>query len=304
RDPFSAWGEVVSTFGAVQGTRWAGRKGQQNWVQLELLEGSEDSLINNYKYMFQRLRDVRNVLTEKIEELGEELRTNFNIEEFSPVSLPAQDSVTVLGQVCSDSNGKLNAQSVLLEAGPDQGGRQVTVDLSELREYSLFPGQSHLPIYSSINRKWTWTFLMGRKGTITPEQLMVIVACGPYTPSDGLTFDTLVGLINVIVRDRPDVCILLGPFVDSKHQQIEKSLVTETFDAIFSRCVGSIVEGTKGVGCQLIFVPSQRDVHHHLIYSQHLFTLPNLCKDDVKRSSILIDGKRVSPCVASQVVKI
>ncbi|KAK6298108.1 hypothetical protein J4Q44_G00311630 [Coregonus suidteri] len=161
---------------------------------------------------------------------------------------------------------------------------------------------------------------------------MVIVACGPYTPSDGLTFDTLVGLINVIVRDRPDVCILLGPFVDSKHQQIEKSLVTETFDAIFSRCVGSIVEGTKGVGCQLIFVPSQRDVHHHLIYSQHPFTLPNLCKDDVKdvigcgcvkpgrltkgqvgrtygrlliqRSSILIDGKRVSPCVASQVVKI
>lgn len=30
------------------------------------------------------------VLTEKIEELGEELRSHFNIEEFSPVSLPVQ----------------------------------------------------------------------------------------------------------------------------------------------------------------------------------------------------------------------
>lgn len=30
------------------------------------------------------------VLTGKIEELGEELRTHFNIEEFSPVSLPVQ----------------------------------------------------------------------------------------------------------------------------------------------------------------------------------------------------------------------
>lgn len=30
------------------------------------------------------------VLTEKIEELGEELRSHFNLEEFSPVSLPVQ----------------------------------------------------------------------------------------------------------------------------------------------------------------------------------------------------------------------
>lgn len=30
------------------------------------------------------------VLTEKIEELGEGLKSHFNIEEFSPVSLPAQ----------------------------------------------------------------------------------------------------------------------------------------------------------------------------------------------------------------------
>lgn len=47
----------------------------------------------------------------------------------------------MLGQICCDSNGKLNAQSVLLEAGPDQGGQQVPVNLSELKEYSLFPGQ-------------------------------------------------------------------------------------------------------------------------------------------------------------------
>lgn len=47
----------------------------------------------------------------------------------------------MLGQICCDSNGKLNAQSVLLEAGIEQGGRQVPVDLSELTEYSLFPGQ-------------------------------------------------------------------------------------------------------------------------------------------------------------------
>lgn len=47
----------------------------------------------------------------------------------------------MLGQICCDSNGKLNSQSVLVEAGPEQGGQQVPVNLSELKEYSLFPGQ-------------------------------------------------------------------------------------------------------------------------------------------------------------------
>ncbi|KAG7248327.1 hypothetical protein CRUP_032689, partial [Coryphaenoides rupestris] len=54
--------------------------------------------------------------------------------------------------------------------------------------------------------------------------------------------------------------------------------VTETFEAIFARCVDSILEGTKSVGCRLVFVPSQRDVHHHCIYPQPPFTLPQLGK--------------------------
>uniref|UniRef100_A0A3Q4M7Y3 DNA polymerase alpha subunit B n=1 Tax=Neolamprologus brichardi TaxID=32507 RepID=A0A3Q4M7Y3_NEOBR len=280
-------GEVVATFGAVQGTRWVGRKDPGAGVQVEILEGPEDSLNSSYKYMFQRLRDVRNVLTEKIEELGEGLRTHFSIEEFSPVSLPAQDSITVLGQICCDSNGKLNAQSVLLEAGPEQGGQQVPVDLSELKEYSLFPGQVvvmegmnttgrklvaskfyeavPLPFYSSDMKMET-----------DEEPLNVLVACGPYAPSDSLTFDPLLDLINVIVRDRPDVCLLKGQ-------------VTETFENIFTRCIESIVDGTRSVGCQLVFVPSQRDIHHHFIYPQPPFSLPHPGKEQTQRVTLVPD---------------
>ncbi|CAK6971975.1 DNA polymerase alpha subunit B [Scomber scombrus] len=295
-----AKGEVVVTFGAVQGTRWVGRRTPGAGVQLELLEGPEESLRCSYKFMFQRLRDIRNVLTEKIEELGDSLRSHFNIEEFSPVSLPAQDSITVLGQVCCDSNGKLNAQSVLLEAGPEQGGQQVPLDLSELKEYSLFPGQ--VVVMEGMNT--TGRKLMASKlyeGVPLPfytsevkmetdeDPMNVLVACGPYTPSDSLTFDPLLDLINVIVRDRPDVCLLLGPFVDSKHEQIEKAQVTETFETIFSRCIESIVDGTKSVGCRLVFVPSLRDIHHHFIYPQPSFTLPNLSKDQAQRVTLVPD---------------
>ncbi|KAK5864727.1 hypothetical protein PBY51_015945 [Eleginops maclovinus] len=272
-----AKGEVVVSYGAVQGTRWAGRK--DSGVQLELLEGPEDSLRCSYKYMFQRLRDVRNVLTEKIEEFGEGLKSHFNIEEFSPVSLPAQDSITVLGQVCCDSNGKLNAHSVLLEAGPEQGGQQIPVDLSELKEYSLFPGQ--VVVMEGMNttgRKLMASklyegvplpfFTSEVKTEMNEEPLNVLVACGP---------------------DRPDVCLLLGPFLDSKHEQIEKAQVTETFEAIFSRCIESVVDGTKSVGCRLVFVPSQRDIHHHFIYPQPPFTLPNISKDQAQRITLVPD---------------
>ncbi|MEQ2262798.1 DNA polymerase alpha subunit B [Xenotaenia resolanae] len=121
------------------------------------------------------------------------------------------------------------------------------------------------------------------------EPLNVLVACGPYTPSDSLTFDPLIDLISVIVRDRPDVCLLLGPFVDSKHQQIEKAQVTETFETIFSRCIESIVDGTRSVGCHLVFVPSQRDIHHDFIYPQPPFILPNLSKDQAQRVTLVPD---------------
>lgn len=39
---------------------------------------------------------------------------------------------------------------------------------------------------------------------------MVMMACGPYTPSESLTYDPLIDLITIINKDRPDVCILVG----------------------------------------------------------------------------------------------
>lgn len=38
----------------------------------------------------------------------------------------------------------------------------------------------------------------------------------------------------------------------------------------------------SSVGCHLVFVPSQRDICHHLIYPQPPFTLPNLSKDEAQ----------------------
>lgn len=50
--------------------------------------------------------------------------------------------MTLLGQIACDSNGKLNAKSAVLEGDRQRSaGARVPLDLSELPEFSLFPGQ-------------------------------------------------------------------------------------------------------------------------------------------------------------------
>ncbi|KAK2100175.1 DNA polymerase alpha subunit B [Saguinus oedipus] len=223
-------GEVVTSFGSSQGVSWSGRGGAGN-INLKVL-GCPEALTGSYKSMFQKLPDIREVLTYKIEELGSELKEHYKIEVFTPLLAPAQEPVTLLGQIGCDSNGKLNNKSVILEGDREHSsGAQIPVDLSELKEYSLFPGQ--VVIMEGINttgRKLVATKLY--EGVPLPfyqpteedgdfEQTMVLVACGPYTTSDSITYDPLLDLIAVINHDRPDVCILFGPFLDAKHEQVE-----------------------------------------------------------------------------------
>ncbi|XP_040265898.1 DNA polymerase alpha subunit B isoform X1 [Bufo bufo] len=297
-------GEVVTSFGGVQGTSWSGGNGTQTKVELITLE-EEESLTKSYKYMFQKLTDIRDAVASKIEELGEALKNYFHIEEFTAVSFPAQETVTVLGQIGCDSNGKLNSKSVVLEGDREHSsGMQVPVDLSELKEYSLFPGQVVvMEGTNSTGRKFVASKLY--EGVPLPfyqpnidfedcPQQMIIAACGPFTTSDTITYDALKDLVDVINRDRPDVCILLGPFLDSKHEQVESLQLTVTFEEVFKSCLKMIIEGTRPSGSHLVFVPSVRDVHHDPVYPQPPFSCYETAKEDKPRVHFVAD-----PCTLS-----
>ncbi|NWR95367.1 DPOA2 polymerase, partial [Furnarius figulus] len=133
-------GEVVVSFGAVQGLSWRGRGGAG--VAPKPFGDPARNLPRPYKFMFQKALDVREALAWRMEELGEALRQHHGLEGFASAVLPVQEPVVVLGQVCCDGLGRLNAQSVLLAGDLEHSaGREVPLDLSELQEYSLFPGQ-------------------------------------------------------------------------------------------------------------------------------------------------------------------
>ncbi|XP_021054665.1 DNA polymerase alpha subunit B [Mus pahari] len=285
-------GEVVTTFGSTQGVSWSGRGGSGS-ISLKVM-GDPEPLTGSYKAMFQQLLDVREVLACKIEELGSELKEHHKIEAFTPLLVPVQEPVILLGQIGCDSNGKLNSKSVILEGDREHSsGAQIPVDLSELQEYSLFPGQVVIMEgFNTTGRRLTATKLY--EGVPLPfyqpteeegasEQTVVLVACGPYTTSDSITYDPLLDLIAIINRDQPDVCILFGPFLDAKHEQVENCKLTSPFEDVFKQCLRTVIEGTRSSGSHLVFVPSLRDVHHEPVYPQPPFTFSELPREDKKR---------------------
>ncbi|KAK2489615.1 hypothetical protein MC885_010279 [Smutsia gigantea] len=307
-------GEVVTSFGSAQGVSWSGRGGAGN-IDLKVL-GCPEPLTGSYKSMFQKLSDIREVLTCKIEELGSELKEHYKIEAFTPVLALAQEPVTLLGQIGCDSNGKLNNKSVILEGDREHSsGAQIPVDLSELKEYSLFPGQ--VVIMEGINT--TGKKLVATKvyeGVPLPfhqptdedavldfEQNMVLMACGPYTTSDSITYDPLLDLIAVINRDRPDVCILFGPFLDAKHEQVEWPTapppVVSVTDCEPWASGAQILPfrfppAPSSSGSCLVFIPSLRDVHHEAVYPQPPFSYSDLPHKDKTRVHLVSEPCSIS----------
>lgn len=100
----------------------------------------------------------------------------------------------------------------------------------------------------------------------------MLVAAGPFTTSDSLLYEPLADLMKTVQKDKPDLLILLGPFVDSRHEQIMNGDVDEPFEDLFERQVQQIVKATEKLSTTVVFVPSYRDVHHNFVYPQPPFS--------------------------------
>lgn len=176
-------------------------------------------------------------------------------------------------------------------------GARIEVDLSQLKEnkksYSLFPGQIvAMEGMNTSGRK----MVVGRicegaahgaqKSTVKDllryhyddsfqggSPLKVIAASGPFTTSDNLDYQPLFDLAKIILAEKPDVVILIGPFVDMRHQAVRSGQTTlefqdgvETlvsFETLFANKVALLLEDlvttAKDLHAQFVLVPSLED---------------------------------------------
>jgi len=218
--------------------------------------------------------------------------------ETAVVGEPAPSESYFVGRVCLDAlDGKLNKSSVVLEGSRADGGRRARLDLTAAeKSYAIFPGQI-VGVRGSAP---------GEDGTIVARELTLgappppprtarrdlaeyhaeaqkghpvsaWVAAGPFTTSDSLEYAPLTDLLAAVAKHKPDVVILLGPFVDADHPRARRAALDadgddEPVDAatLFVLKIAWALDrlGEEGCPTQFVLVPSTRDLVAEPVFPQ------------------------------------
>lgn len=212
--------------------------------------------------------------------------------------------------------GRLNRASLRLEGSRQHSaGSRIHLDLQALsdsgsqsedkRDYSLFPGQ--IVAVEGINSSGR-TILASRliEGVPPPSEkhqarelldyhhgserqdgkpLSIVTLCGPFTTRDNLNYDPLQDIVYSISRDKPDVVIMCGPFVDARQPLVkggEPTISDEngnerkvTYEELFSHNVSQLLEemyqNDPTMKTQFVLVPSVEDAFVDSVYPQPPF---------------------------------
>ncbi|XP_015584966.1 DNA polymerase alpha subunit B [Cephus cinctus] len=181
------------------------------------------------------------------------------------------------GKVVHEMKGKLNNKSVMLVGCKTPLGQNksscVRMDLSNVEQYSLFPGQiiavecknptEDLLIVKEI---FAHNYAPPSKPPQLLQNLHVMVAAGPFTPMDNLNYGPLWDLMKQVVQNEPHLLILIGPFIEFTHPEIEKGTIADTFQELFEQLVSKMMTQLQGTCTQVVLIPSNRDAHHDPIY--------------------------------------
>jgi DNA polymerase alpha subunit B len=277
-------------------------------ARTSVIEVMEPSLTKPYKYMTDK--PVHHALNSRLEDMSQEilqryLNENDKDEEnmdmgdiFEQVGVPRQSVQFNVGRICNESHsGKINSTTILLEGSRSgSNGARISVDVSQLENYSLFPGQ--IVGVKGMN-------LSGRK--IMAEEIIegiednngermmktkrsilkdtnknalgtkIFTVAGPYT-TENLEYKPLENLLEKVVTEKPDVVIMMGPFVDMRMEKIANGEMTVEFvdgdgnfeekvvsyEAFFAAKISSVLESLfedmkDDIKTQFVMVPSTDD---------------------------------------------
>uniref|UniRef100_A0A2N9FSS3 DNA polymerase alpha subunit B n=1 Tax=Fagus sylvatica TaxID=28930 RepID=A0A2N9FSS3_FAGSY len=261
------------------------------------------------RFMYDRIEDRFNALENRIKRHTTALIASGLYEEPVDPTVASQKSIFSVGMICCDGEGHLNEKSILLQSSVEHsGGQRVRLELQKLSQFSVFPGQvvgieGHNPSgHCLIASKLVDSFPLSTAADVNlhpakkqaldqeiqstdlshkQEELSVIIASGPFTTTDNLSFEPLTELLAYATRKLPQLLILLGPFVDSEHPEIKKGTTDRSFDEIFHTEILKRLQDYveyMGSDARVILMPSIRDANHDFVFPQPAFDIhpPNL----------------------------
>lgn len=96
--------------------------------------------------------------------------------------------------------------------------------------------------------------------------MQIIVAAGPFTLQDNISYEPLNDFLNYVNETQPHVLILMGPLLDTTNDCIANGGLTQTFDSFFEGLIENIMNSLLNLDIQVIIVASSKDVSHHPVY--------------------------------------
>ncbi|KAI8425179.1 hypothetical protein MSG28_007004 [Choristoneura fumiferana] len=260
----------------------AKHNGPNNDLKLNVTQVPNDDgdLYTKAVFGFELLHEKASVYDNHISYISRCILKKAGITETSSVRHKTQVDVAVAGRIQCDADARLNSKSVVLQGTWEQSLSQtVPVDLDNLKQYSLFPGQ--VVVMRGFNPRGDKfiaqeVFCDGSlplpdhsadKTNVLEGTMSMVIVAGPYTTSDNLLYEPLKDLVSYITTHKPHVVIMTGPFVDSDHPKIKDNSLTETYKSLFDRLMDSLAEiHTSSPYTKLYIVSSSKDAFHLNIY--------------------------------------
>ncbi|XP_021746698.1 DNA polymerase alpha subunit B-like [Chenopodium quinoa] len=264
------------------------------------------------RFMYDKIEDRFIYLVNRIKKHTSSFLASGQYEEPTDPTVASQKSMFAVGMICCDGEGRLNEKSVLLQSSIEHsGGEHVRLELEKVNQYSIFPGQvvgvvgtnpsghclvasklvDAIPLLpsSDINLHPAKKLALNEEGLSNFQspalaELSVIVAAGPFTTTDNLLFEPLKELLAYATRKQPQLLILLGPFVDSEHPEIQKPTFNRSFDEVFQHEIITRLRDHveyMGSSTRVLLVPSTRDANHDHVFPQPPFDLNPEMKDQI-----------------------
>ncbi|CAK9435553.1 uncharacterized protein LODBEIA_P02800 [Lodderomyces beijingensis] len=289
-----------------------------NAASQEELDGSGAKLTANFdaaKYKFRtmqmKLLESADVLDDQIDSIAELYQSHNNNSntasdlQFGNPCASSQFDILCCGRIVPDSpsydNEALNSSSLFLETSRITGvGQRVSLNLTSLKGFSLFPGQIvvlrgnnptgkvfHVSEVMPLPQLGTPVSTKEELSEFEASQkglgLKIVIASGPYSNSNKLNFARLEDLVDKINNSIfPNAVILNGPFIDLSNKAVEAGDGEFSFpssghhqprnlDEVFTLLVTPVLKKIDSK-IQVILVPSLRDsCANHCSFPQNSF---------------------------------
>ncbi|KAF8890039.1 alpha DNA polymerase [Gymnopilus junonius] len=265
-----------------------------------------------YRYMFEKISERSENLDQIIDDFAELIRAHYDVSDFGDPSASTDGEITIVGRITHDtdtaSSSKLAEGAMMIESSRMlSGGARVPLALDPtikirgsvkgIGGFGLYPGEIvALKGKNGGGGYFLATEVLGipplkpspaAQGIIDPKvdpgasqnPATMFVVCGPFTMDSDTAYKPWRALLHIIKSQKPDVVLLVGPFVDAQHPKIKIGDLEVSTTNLFRAHILDPLKAflTASPGSIMLMVPSVRDLTSaHAAFPQPEFDNENL----------------------------